>query len=97
LEDIRGVPAGKVIWGFDNTDMVQAKKSLGEEACLTGNVSSSLLELGTTDDVKQYVRKLIDTVGRDGGYIMMNGATLENVKPENVKTMIEVTREYGVY
>lgn len=97
LEDIKGLPPGKVIWGFDNTDMAQAKKILGKEACITGNIHSSLLEIGTPEDVKQQVKDLIKNAGKDGGYIMMNGATIENVNPANVKAMIDATKEYGVY
>jgi hypothetical protein len=97
LETVKGMPRGKVIWGFDLTDMNRAKKILGEESCITGNVPSSLLEIGTAEEVKIYVRKLIDTCKKNGGYIMMNGAALENVKPENFKMMIDATKEYGVY
>ncbi len=97
LEDIKGLPPGKVIWGFDNTDMAQAKKILGNEACITGNIHSSLLEIGTPEDVKQQVKDLIKIAGEGGGYIMMNGATIENVNPANVKAMIDATKEYGVY
>ena len=97
LEIIKDVPKGKVIWGFDATDMVKAKKILGDVACITGNVPLSLLQIGTPDDVKDNVRKLIDTAGKDGGYIMMNGAVIDEAKPENVKAMIDYTKEYGVY
>jgi len=32
-----------------------------------------------------------------GGYIMVNGAVIDEAKPENMKTMIDFTKEYGVY
>jgi uroporphyrinogen-III decarboxylase len=47
--------------------------------------------------VKGYCKKLIDTVGKEGGYIMANGAFFDHAKPENVKAMVEFTKEYGVY
>lgn len=34
---------------------------------------------------------------KGGGYVMANGAFFDNVKPENVKAMIDFTKEYGVY
>jgi len=40
---------------------------------------------------------LIKTVGKDGGYIMDSSTGLDDAKPENVKAMFDVTREYGVY
>jgi uroporphyrinogen-III decarboxylase len=47
--------------------------------------------------VKAYCKKLIDTAGKGGGFIMANGAFFDEAKPENVKAMVDVTREYGVY
>jgi len=97
LEIIKDVPKGKVIWGFDNTDMVKAKEILGDVACIGGNMPIDLLSVGTSQQVKEHARKLIDTVGKNGGYIMMSGAVIENVNPENVKALIDITKEYGVY
>ena len=52
---------------------------------------------GTPDEVKTYCRMLIDTVGRDGGYIMSSGGAMDNAKADNIKAMIEFTKEYGAY
>ena len=97
LEIIKDLPKGKVIWAFDLTDMDKAKEILGDSACVGGNMPITLLNLGTPQDVKDYAKKLIDTAGKDGGYIMFNGAVIEEAKPENVKVMIDFTKKYGVY
>jgi uroporphyrinogen-III decarboxylase len=97
LEIIQDIPRGKTMWMVDQTDMAKAKETLGKNACLIGNVSSSMLKLGTPQDVKNCVKKLIDTAGKGGGFIMSNGAFFDEAKPENVKAMVEFTREYGVY
>jgi len=97
LEIIQDIPRGKTMWMVDQTDMTEAKETLGKNACLIGNVSSSMLKLGTPQGVKDYVKKLIDTAGKDGGFILSNGAFFDEAKPENVKTMVEFTKEYGVY
>ncbi len=97
LEVIKDLPKGKAIWAFDLTDMEKAKEILGDSACVGGNMPISLLNLGTPQEVKDYAKKLIDTVGKDGGYLMMNGAVIDEAKPENVKAMIDFTKEYGVY
>jgi uroporphyrinogen-III decarboxylase len=81
----------------DQSDMVKAKETLGMNACLLGNVPSSMLKLTTPDEVKAYCKKLIDTVGKGGGFIMGNGAFFDEAKPENVKAMVDFTKEYGVY
>ena len=33
----------------------------------------------------------------DGGYIMAPGSSVDEVKPENMKAMVDFTREYGKY
>jgi hypothetical protein len=97
LKVIQDIPKGKTMWMVDQTEMTKAKETLGKNACLIGNVSSSMLKLGTPKDVRDYVKKLIDTAGKGGGFIMGNGAFFDEAKPENVKAMVDATREYGVY
>jgi hypothetical protein len=97
LEIIRDLPKGKVIWVFDLADMAKAKETLGDTACIGGNMPIALLTVGTAQEVKDYAKKLIDTCGKGGGYIMACGAGIIEAKPENVKAMIDFTKEYGVY
>lgn len=97
LEVMRDVPAGKVIYHMENTDMFKAKEILGDRVCLRGNVPISMLCLGTPDDVKAYCKKLIDVVGKNGGLIMDSSVGIEDAKVENIKAMIDFTKEYGVY
>ena len=97
LKIVQDVPKGKTMWMVDQTDMVKTKETLGKNACLIGNVPSSMLKLGTPDEVKDYCKKLIDTVGKGGGFIMGNGAFFDEAKPENVKAMVDCTKEYGRY
>jgi hypothetical protein len=97
LKVIQDIPKGKTMWMVDQTDMQKAKETLGKNACLIGNVSSSMLNLGTPQQVKEYCKKLIDTAGRGGGFIMGNGAFFDEAKPENVKAMVDFAKEYGVY
>jgi uroporphyrinogen-III decarboxylase len=97
LEVISDVPKGKVVWWFDATDMARAKETVGQVACIAGNVPLPLLCTGTPDDVKDYCKNLIDTAGKDGGFILSTGAGMQGAKAENVKAMIDFLREYGVY
>jgi len=97
LEIIKDLPKGKTLWMFDQTDILKAKEIVGETLCIFGNVPSSMLAVGTPQDVKDYCKKAIDTVGKDGGFIMANGAFFDEAKPENVKAMVDFTKEYGVY
>lgn len=97
LEIIRDLPKGKVVWRFDNTDMAKAKEVLGDTACIYGNVPAALLSTGTTDEVKAYCKKLIDVAGKGGGFILSSGSIIDTARPENVRAMIEFTKEYGIY
>jgi uroporphyrinogen-III decarboxylase len=97
LEVLQDIPKGKTVWMVDQSDMEEVKKTIGKKACLVGNVSSSMLSLGKPQDVKDYVKKLIDTVGKDGGLIISNGAFFDHAKAENVKAMVEAAKEYGKY
>jgi hypothetical protein len=47
--------------------------------------------------VRAYCKRLIDTVRKDGGLIMDTAVMLDEAKPENLKAMIDFTKEYGVY
>ncbi len=82
---------------IDASDIVKVTNTLGKNACLFGNVPSSTLGLGTPQDIKDYVKNLIDTIGKDGGLIVGNGAFFDEVKPENVKAMLNTAKEYGAY
>ena len=97
LEVIRDLPRGKTLWLIDQSDMAKAKKTIGSVACLAGNMPSDLLNLGKPQQIKDYAKKLIDTAGKGGGYIMSNGSFFDEANPENIHAMIDFTREYGVY
>jgi uroporphyrinogen-III decarboxylase len=97
LEIIKDLPKGKTLWLMDQTDMPKAKKTLGQVACLAGNMPSALLNLGTPQQIKDYAKKLIDSCAKGGGYIMSNGSFFDEAKPENIHAMVDFTKEYGVY
>ena len=97
LEIMRDVPPGKVIYHMENTDMFKAKEILGDRVCLRGNVPVTLLCVGTPDEVKAYCKKLIDVAGKGGGFIMDSSVNVEDAKIENIRAMVEFTKEYGVY
>lgn len=97
LETMADIPAGKVCYWFDHVDMRRAKEVLGHRACIAGNVPIALLSVGTPDDVRAYCKDLIDNVAVDGGFIMGASGQTEDVKIENVKAMVDFTKEYGIY
>lgn len=98
LETIADIPKGKAIYFFENTDMHRAKEVLGGQVCIMGLMPSWVLCTGSPQDVRDYCKRLIDVVGKDGGYILNGGVGIpDEAKPENVKAMVDFTKEYGVY
>ena len=97
LEIIRDIPRGKAIYWFETVDIVKAKEILGDTVCFRGNVPISLLALGTPQQVKDYVKNLIDVVGKGGGLMVDCGIWFDEAIHENVKAMVDFTKEYGVY
>ena len=70
LEHIADLPKGKIVYHLSNTNAQKARAVLGDTVCLMGNVPNIMLLSGTPDDVRAYCKKLIDTVGKNGGFIM---------------------------
>jgi len=91
------IPAGKSIWIFDQTDMKEVYKRFTGWACFGGNVPVSMLKAGTPDQVRAYVKHLIDDVAGEGGYILSTGAVLDDAEAENYHAMIDAGKEYGKY
>jgi len=98
LDIVKDLPKGKTCWLLDKIDdMAKAKKTLGQVACIAGNMPSALLNLGTPQQIKDYAKQLIDSCAKGGGYIMSNGSFFDEAKPENIQAMVDATKEYGVY
>ena len=92
---IGDIPRGKAVYGFEQTDMAEAKAALGGQVCIKGNVPLSLLVAGSTSEVKAYCKKLINTAGKGGGFILDSSTVIDDAKAENVRAMFEAAREYG--
>jgi hypothetical protein len=97
LETIKDMPESSVIWYFEVMDMARAKKILGKVSCIAGNVPASLLVTSTPEIVKEACRKLIETCGKGGGYILTGGAGMNVGNPDNLHAMMAAAREYGRY
>jgi hypothetical protein len=97
LEYLLELPKGKIVGQFDSTDIFKAKQILGGHMCIRGNFPVSLLQTGSTEDIRSHTRKLIDGVGKDGGYIMATRGSMDEADPALVRVWVDATREYGQY
>jgi uroporphyrinogen-III decarboxylase len=93
LEIIRDMPKGTMLWGFDATDMARAKKILGDVSCIGGNVPLSLMQIASAQEVTDYCKNLDKTAGKGGGFILMNGASIDEVKAENMHAMVNSVKK----
>jgi uroporphyrinogen-III decarboxylase len=99
LKTLRRLPAGKIVLQLDGTtDIFKAKEEIGDRMCLYGDVPAGLLALGSTQQVDEYCHRLIEEVGKDGGFIVAAGCEIPyNAKPENLKVMSRSAYKYGYY
>lgn len=97
LEVLRDVPKGKVVYAFEKVDIKNAKKILGDVACICGNLPTSLLAFGTPEQVADEAKRLIDICAPGGGFIMDTSLIIDNAKNENMEALFQTTREYGKY
>jgi len=96
LPYLKQLPKAKCICQLDGTtNMFNAKEVIGDHMCLMGDVPASLLTLGTIEEVIAYCEKLIDVVGKGGGFILSTGCECPvDAKFENVKAMIDTARNH---
>jgi uroporphyrinogen-III decarboxylase len=92
-----GLPPGKTVWYFDQTDMASVKEKFGGWACIGGNIPSSLFKAGTPEQMEDAIKKLMDICAPGGGYYLANGAVLDDAEVDNVHAYLKVGKTYGVY
>ncbi len=97
LDFLADVPSGKVCYRFENVDMFKAREILQGVTCIQGGVPISLMCTGTPDEVRARCRQMIDVAGKGGGYIMDAGVGLDDARIENIRALIDFTKEYGIY
>jgi hypothetical protein len=90
------LPAKSVVVELDGaSDIFKAKEILGGHCCIAGDVPAALTSLGTPEEVEEYCKKLIDVVGKDGGFILSTGCTLPaDCKFENLQAMVNTAKNY---
>jgi len=82
----------------DQGDIFKVHEAIGHKFCISGGIPNVILSHRPADEVREYTKKVIDGVARDGGYIVDAGAIMQNdTRVENMKAMTETAREFGVY
>lgn len=97
LEVIRDIPPGKCIYWFERTDMVKAFEVLGDVVALRGNISASVMTMGSVGDVEAAVKHLVDNVWNKGGNLILDTAfgIPDETPVDNVRAMYAAARKYA--
>lgn len=91
------LPDGYMVWHFERVNMVKAKELLGKRVCIAGNLSPLLVQAGNPVEVEKECKKLIETCGRNGGFILAGGASVNKANPENLRAIMKAAEKYGRY
>jgi hypothetical protein len=98
LASIAELPERSIVFHVDRSDVGEVARLLKGKFAISGGMPNDILAFGKPDDVRAAAKRLIDTLGRDGGYIMDASAIMQDdTSAENLRVMTEFTREYGVY
>jgi MtaA/CmuA family methyltransferase len=76
-------------------DLAAAKAAVGDRVAVRGNVSTTLLSMGTREEVYENTRDLIERVG-PGSFIVGTGCEIGDLTPvANIAAMAEATKDHG--
>jgi len=80
-------------------NLSEIKREFGRHLAFKGGLDTQyLLPKGTPEDVREGVRRIIQTLGVGGGYIFMPSHLLyDDVPLENIWAMFEALKDYGRY
>jgi uroporphyrinogen decarboxylase len=81
------------------SDFPSLKKQFGKNIVFCGGIDTHrILPFGTVDEVRSEVRRVIQTLGPGGGYMVGAVHTvMDDVPPENVLAMVDAVEEFGRY
>ncbi len=81
------------------SNLEELKKQYDKRIVFCGAVDTQkVLPSGTPEQVKQEVKRVIDILGKDGGYMLATVHTVMNEVPaENVLAMVDAVEEFGRY
>ena len=98
FEAFNELPDASIVFHVDRDDIFAAHKAIGHKFCLSGGLSNYMLAFAKPEEVREQVRKIIQGVAQDGGYIMDASAIVQHdATVENMHAMTEAAREYGAY
>ena len=108
--NVRRVIPDLIEWGVDMLDPVQPeipamnavelKQEFGDRLSFSGGISAQdILPMGSVEDVRAEVKRVIEQFGPGGGYILSPGhpSLQGDIPAENIMAMYQAGLEYGKY
>jgi uroporphyrinogen decarboxylase len=82
----------------DCADFIETKEKYGKTTCLVGCVPPVMAVTGTDEEWDDYCKKMIDEMGKDGGFVLATGCEYPaNAGFERAKRMVDIAKGYGSY
>ncbi len=81
------------------SDLEGLKQRYNKRIVFCGAIDTQkILPYGTPEQVRQEVKRVINILGKDGGYMLATVHTVMNeVPPENILAMVDAVEEFGKY
>jgi uroporphyrinogen decarboxylase len=81
------------------SNLEELKRQFGKNLVFCGAIDTHrILPFGTPDEVRAEVNRVIQILGKDGGYMLSSVHTiLLDVPPENILAMVDAALEFGRY
>ena len=81
------------------SDLHELKKQFGRDIIFCGAIDTHrVLPFGSPDEVRAEVKRVIEILGADGGYMLASVHTImPDVPPENILAMVDATVKFGSY
>jgi uroporphyrinogen-III decarboxylase len=97
IHHFQELPRASLLCDIDNgVDIVKAKELINGHQCLAGGLQDSLLILATPEQVREQVKLLCETIGREPGYVISGGCNIPyDTKPENLRAVCDAVEEFG--
>ncbi|WP_299027379.1 uroporphyrinogen decarboxylase family protein [uncultured Thermanaerothrix sp.] len=80
-------------------NLAELKRRYGKKLTFCGGIDTQrVLSIGTPEDVRQEVKRVIEILGEEGGYFLAAVHSITNeVPPQNILAMVEAALEFGRY
>lgn len=79
-----------------NMDPYDLKKQFGDQICFHGGIDTQRAMRGTRADVEEEVKRMLDAMNHNGGYILTSCNHIQNDIPvENIIAMFEAAKKFS--